>query len=148
MGNFNKGGGGSRFGGKSGGGSRGGFGSRPGGRSNDDCGERKMFRATCSDCGNDCEVPFKPTGSKPVLCSNCFTKSNDDGRPQRRNFEREERSPQPHGVSQAHFDQQIELLNDKLDKILKRITPSHLRPKPGAANGTEDVEDTEEPALD
>jgi CxxC-x17-CxxC domain-containing protein len=31
-----------------------------------------MHRATCSDCGKSCEVPFKPTGSKPVYCSECF----------------------------------------------------------------------------
>ncbi len=35
-----------------------------------------MFRAVCSDCGDNCEVPFKPTGSKPVLCSSCFGKQN------------------------------------------------------------------------
>ncbi|XOU94607.1 MAG: CxxC-x17-CxxC domain-containing protein [Candidatus Kerfeldbacteria bacterium] len=33
---------------------------------------KEMFRTTCSDCGDSCEVPFKPTGSKPVLCSSCF----------------------------------------------------------------------------
>ena len=35
---------------------------------------KEMFRTTCSDCGDNCEVPFKPTGSKPVLCSSCFGK--------------------------------------------------------------------------
>lgn len=34
--------------------------------------KKQMFPATCSECGDNCEVPFKPTGSKPVLCSNCF----------------------------------------------------------------------------
>lgn len=36
--------------------------------------DRQMFPATCSDCGKDCQVPFKPTGSKPVFCSECFEK--------------------------------------------------------------------------
>lgn len=31
-----------------------------------------MHQATCSECGKDCEVPFRPTGSKPVYCSECF----------------------------------------------------------------------------
>jgi CxxC-x17-CxxC domain-containing protein len=32
----------------------------------------EMHKAVCSECGRDCEVPFRPTGSKPVFCSNCF----------------------------------------------------------------------------
>lgn len=41
---------------------------------------KEMFRAVCSDCGDNCEVPFKPTGSKPVLCSSCFGKQGGGGR--------------------------------------------------------------------
>ena len=32
----------------------------------------EMFKATCANCGKSCEVPFKPNGSKPVLCRDCF----------------------------------------------------------------------------
>ena len=31
-----------------------------------------MHKATCNECGQACEVPFKPNGRKPVFCSNCF----------------------------------------------------------------------------
>ena len=31
-----------------------------------------MHRAICGECGKECEVPFKPTGDKPVFCSECF----------------------------------------------------------------------------
>jgi CxxC-x17-CxxC domain-containing protein len=34
--------------------------------------EKRMHRAVCTECGTDCEVPFKPNGERPVLCSNCF----------------------------------------------------------------------------
>nr|WP_255668574.1 CxxC-x17-CxxC domain-containing protein [Methanocella sp. CWC-04] len=33
-----------------------------------------MHKATCSDCGNECQVPFRPNGSKPVYCNDCFPK--------------------------------------------------------------------------
>ena len=33
-----------------------------------------MHPATCSTCGNSCEVPFKPNGKKPVFCRDCFHK--------------------------------------------------------------------------
>ena len=35
-------------------------------------GSREMFSATCSNCGRDAQVPFRPNGSKPVYCSDCF----------------------------------------------------------------------------
>ena len=35
-------------------------------------GPREMFTATCSQCGNEARVPFKPSGAKPVYCSDCF----------------------------------------------------------------------------
>ena len=41
--------------------------------------DREMHKATCSDCGAECEVPFKPTEGKPVRCQDCFKKN----RPQR-----------------------------------------------------------------
>jgi len=36
--------------------------------------QREMFDAICSECGNDCKVPFQPNGEKPVYCSDCFKK--------------------------------------------------------------------------
>jgi len=37
-------------------------------------GDKPLFKATCAKCGNTCEVPFKPNGSKPVFCRDCFKK--------------------------------------------------------------------------
>ncbi len=34
--------------------------------------DREMHKAKCSECGKDCEVPFKPTQGKPVYCKDCF----------------------------------------------------------------------------
>lgn len=89
MKDFNRGGGNSRGGfgggfnrGGDRGGNRGGFG---GGRSNDrggrgGFGDRpQMHKATCTDCGGIAEVPFRPTGDKPVLCSDCFGGKRDNG---------------------------------------------------------------------
>jgi CxxC-x17-CxxC domain-containing protein len=36
-------------------------------------GARQMYSATCASCGREAKVPFQPTGSKPVYCSDCFT---------------------------------------------------------------------------
>ena len=98
------------FGGKSdsnrsGGGGRGGFGGR-------DRGRPQMYQATCADCGNRCEVPFRPTGDKPVYCSDCF---GGKGPSQMGGPSRPDQSNEYH-----------EKMNKKLDKIiqiLERIAP-------------------------
>lgn len=63
------GGGGGGFGGGRGGG-------RGGGGFRRDFGPRQMFKITCSQCGNEGEVPFKPRPGAPVLCRDCFSKKN------------------------------------------------------------------------
>jgi len=35
---------------------------------------RKMYKVTCSECGKETEVPFKPDGERPVYCQECFRK--------------------------------------------------------------------------
>jgi CxxC-x17-CxxC domain-containing protein len=39
-----------------------------------DSGPREMTKVTCSDCGKECEVPFKPTEGRPVYCRDCLPK--------------------------------------------------------------------------
>ncbi len=58
-------------GGYSAGGS-GGYGGGGGGGGYRDRGPREMFAATCSNCGREAQVPFRPTSGKPVYCSDCF----------------------------------------------------------------------------
>ncbi len=62
MGRFNQGGNG---GGRS-------FGGRGGGGFRRDFGPREKHKAICSDCKQECEVPFKPTDGRPVYCNDCF----------------------------------------------------------------------------
>ena len=68
--NRNRGGGG-RGGPPRGRGGGGGFG---GGRGGGGRGPRELFDVTCAECGVDTQVPFKPSGDKPVLCRDCFRK--------------------------------------------------------------------------
>ena len=35
-------------------------------------GSREMFSAVCADCGRETQVPFRPTGERPVYCNDCF----------------------------------------------------------------------------
>ena len=58
-------------------------------------------KVTCSSCGTQCEVPFKPTSSKPVYCSDCFSKKTPD-------FKRPS-------------DNSLDVINEKLNKIMKAL---------------------------
>jgi CxxC-x17-CxxC domain-containing protein len=40
--------------------------------------ERSFTKVTCSDCRKECEVPFKPSGDRPVYCKDCFAKRKEN----------------------------------------------------------------------
>jgi len=67
-------------------------------------GDRKMYKAVCDKCGKACEVPFKPTGDKPVYCDQCFKGGKDRG--------------------PSQTGSQFEIINAKLDEILKVLSPA------------------------
>lgn len=123
------------------GGGRGGRRFGGGGR---DFGRREMYRATCAQCGKDCEVPFRPKDDRPVYCSDCFEKRrNEDGDSRGsggRNFDRpryeERRSFSPdrsdrgnvRGVDNGQLIDQLKNLNVKLDKIISILEPKSVKP--------------------
>jgi len=142
MGHFNKekrfsggGRGGKKFGGRNFGGNRSGDSGFGGGR---DGVRPDMHKAVCSNCGNDCEVPFRPTGDKPVFCNTCFKnkRGNDGSRVFQdggsRDFGNRESRPQftdkhshqnEDSRNLPNYKAQFEQLNAKLDKILKTLVP-------------------------
>src|SRR3990167_624258 len=81
-----------------------------------DRGPREMFKTTCSNCGKECEVPFRPTNGKPVYCSDCFEKMGPkrENRGDRGNFH----APVAES-NKAHLD----MIVVKLDKIIRLLEP-------------------------
>ena len=61
--------------------------------------EKMMHRVVCDGCGKDCEVPFKPTDSKPVYCNECFGNKKN--------------------ISDNPSNRDIDIINEKLNKIMK-----------------------------
>lgn len=78
--------------------------------------DKKMFGAVCSNCGKTCQVPFRPTGDKPVYCRDCFGKT-DHSTPKKTDG----------------YQEQFKILNSKLDQILKFLSPA----KPPATGSPE-----------
>ena len=72
----------------------------------------EMHDVICDKCKKKCQVPFKPSKDKPVLCSECFEKSGGSSRssgPRGRNSSS--------GVSPA----QLKRIEEKLDKIIDAL---------------------------
>ena len=101
---------------------------------NSDRGEVVMSKATCSECSNICEVPFKPNGERPVFCSNCFMSKRDgtfnNDRDERKGNVREisrrdSRDEKPtysapannNSTEVAEMKKQITNLNTKIDSL-------------------------------
>lgn len=99
---------------------------------------RIMHRATCAECGSDCEIPFRPTGDKPVYCRACFEKRNGADSSSRYAGRTSFRKPGfggrrivPHmgSMNQAQSGSneqvlnQLKSLNHKLDQIIGMMSP-------------------------
>jgi len=89
-----------------------------------------VHKAVCSDCGSNCEVPFRPTGDKPIFCSDCFRDKRSDG-PERGNkrFSNDrggnknfgDKRSNNGGKDTTNYKLQFEILNTKMDKILNAL---------------------------
>ena len=81
------------------------FGRRDSGKPSRRSEQQIMHEVTCDKCGKKCEVPFKPTPSKPVYCNECFREKENSRSKDRSN----------------EFAKEFEQINKKLDKILEAI---------------------------
>ena len=90
-------------------------------------GKLVLHRATCSVCGQNCEVPFRPSEDRPVFCKNCFDKKEagaKGGRFDKRDGARAFSAPQIADPRIDVLQKQVENLSYKLDKILKLMQPT------------------------
>lgn len=93
--------------------------------------EREMFEAVCDNCGKNCKIPFRPTGGRPVYCSDCFEKGNNE--PQRQeqsNYNRSANISPKNESSSSVSSTQFEALNQKVDRILKILESATTDPEP------------------
>ena len=145
---FNRGGDRGGFGGNRGGGSRfggnrgGGFGGNKFG-GNRDRGNREvvMNDAICDECHKKCQVPFRPSGDKPVYCSECFgSKRESSPRSSFDNGPRRDFNPRPQRDSgfvaapkNDDVKKQLDAINIKLDNLIRTV---ELMSKPTAPKAT------------
>ena len=99
-----------------------------------------MFQSYCSECGEKCQVPFKPTGEKPVFCSICFDQQQGGGSSRRDDHRRDDRGSRGNYNRKETFqdnqggltsdelieelEEEFDLLHSKLDAILAELKNS------------------------
>jgi CxxC-x17-CxxC domain-containing protein len=59
-------------------------------------------KVICSSCGEECEVPFRPSSNKPVYCDACFSRKDKGG-------------------SGRNSGKDLDIINEKLDRIMKAL---------------------------
>lgn len=90
--------------------------------------ERQMYDAVCSNCGTNCQIPFRPSPGRDVFCSRCFEKNegSETHRPGRSfdkpSFNRDDNRNRTKDI--PNYKAQFEALNAKMDKILSLLNPS------------------------
>ena len=102
---------------------RGGF-NRGGGFNRDR--EVTMHSAVCDACQQDCQVPFKPTNTKPIYCSSCFEQKGGGNRSNDRRGGGRDRGPRfEKKDTENHKDilKGIKTLNYKLDQLIEVLIP-------------------------
>lgn len=115
-----------------------------------------MHQTICSNCGKECEVPFRPNGSKPVYCRDCFQtmrpqeSQRSENFPRRSNFEDRNNNPAPRPITQPqqpNYREQFDALNAKLDKILNLLSPKNLPVKKVEVSEPTQVPEVEIPII-
>lgn len=92
----------------------------------------EMHDAVCDKCGKDCKVPFRPSGEKPIYCSDCFEgQGGRDGG--RRRFGGGDRkrggsAGGDRGVSQ--LGEKMDAVNRKLETIIELLSEKKDKKKP------------------
>lgn len=74
--------------------------------------DRRMFDATCAKCGTKFQLPFSPIGDKPVYCNECFSRPIARG------------TSNAGSSSYPQYKEQFDMLNAKLDRIIKALNPA------------------------
>ncbi|HBE74157.1 MAG TPA: hypothetical protein DDW31_08780 [candidate division Zixibacteria bacterium] len=89
--------------------------------------DKQLHPATCSVCGAQCQVPFRPSGDRPIYCRDCFRKQDGDGGG-RDAFRRDAPGPRrpapfrrPEAAGTGELAKDLAQINRKLDRILEAL---------------------------
>lgn len=78
-----------------------------------------LYRAKCDKCNSACEVPFQPTGQRPVYCRDCFRTTDANFFDKKPSFNN---APHPNSSNNEEVVKQLKALNTKMDQLLEALS--------------------------
>jgi CxxC-x17-CxxC domain-containing protein len=86
----------------------------------------ELYETVCASCGKKCEVPFKPSGNRPVYCRSCFNQNETGDFGNRRESyahrgKSGDRSESRHGRGGDSVAEELQRINKKLDRIIRAL---------------------------
>ncbi len=82
--------------------------------------ERTLHKAICADCNKGCEVPFKPSGDRPVYCKECFSKRKGAGGSFAKSNDNRPAEARP--IPERHFDKRRSGENRKFSAKKRQVS--------------------------
>ncbi len=108
--------------------------------------QRATFQTTCAQCGNPCEVPFRPTEGRKIYCQACFRNIKNQERMKRENTRFQQRNfGGQKNLNRPEFDggrpaggnetvRQLQIMNAKIDRLVRAMEMmTNLNQRPAAA---------------
>ena len=101
---------------------------------------RPMYKAVCANCGKSCEVPFRPSGDRPVYCRDCFRARSEGGggAPKQGGASATSSSPRPSSQGAPRpsdgLSAQVSAMSTKLDRLLALMQESGIEDCGNAQN--------------
>ena len=104
-------------------------------------GPKQLFSAICADCRKPCQVPFRPSGDKPIYCKDCFMKRKEksagdtwrsdapQGGSPKQNTAPAKPQQSSGGVQLADLKRQMDVMSGKLDILLQKREGVGSKPK-------------------
>jgi len=86
-----------------------------------------LHDAVCDKCGKNCQVPFRPSGDRPIFCSECFERKDGGGDRNRfnRNDSRGGRNSDNRGANRP--PQQSNMADQAISRLVEKIATLNTR---------------------
>lgn len=87
---------------------------------------KELFKTSCSKCRAICEVPFRPNGTKPVYCKDCFVR--DDGYTPKDSYARKDSyGKKPYATERPASRPQAPTEDPRIGAILKELQSLNVK---------------------
>lgn len=75
----------------------------------------EFHKVVCAKCGARCEVPFRPSGDKPVYCRDCFKKNEQPESRGRDNYRKQDRPERSEASELREINRKLDLIMEAME---------------------------------